>query len=94
MKRIEELPLRRVAAVIARKTVSLWETTNGTTPDRQAFWKYFWRPDAELAGSPEGYCPRIMIRGSALSGTRRHCALSSASNCQVSPLADISSIWP
>ncbi len=35
-----------------------------------------------------------MIRGSAVSGTRRHCALSSASNCQVSPLADISSICP
>jgi hypothetical protein len=40
-----------------------------------------------------------MISGSALSGTRRHCALSSASNCalssaskrQVSPPADISS---
>ena len=40
------------------------------------------------------YCPRIMMRGSAVSGTRRHCALSSASNCQVSPLADSSSIRP
>jgi acyl-CoA thioesterase-1 len=45
-------------------------------------------------GRLPGYCPRIMIRGSALSGTRRHCALSSASNCQVSPLADSSSIRP
>jgi hypothetical protein len=36
MKRMVELPLRRVAAVIARKTGSLWETTNGKTPDRQA----------------------------------------------------------
>jgi hypothetical protein len=35
-----------------------------------------------------------MISGSAVSGTRRHCALSSASNCQVSPLCDINSIWP
>jgi hypothetical protein len=41
MKRMVELPLRRVAAVIARKTVSLWETTNGGRADRQAFWKYF-----------------------------------------------------
>ncbi len=39
------------------------------------------------------YC-RSMISGSALSGTRRHWALSSASNCQVSPLADINTIWP
>src|SRR5207245_5489346 len=92
MKRIAELPLGRVAAVIARKTGSLWETTNGKTPDRQEFWKYFEldRP-ADLPGS---YCPRIMISGSAASGTRRHCALSSASNCQVSPLADSSSIRP
>jgi hypothetical protein len=36
MKRMVELPFRRVAAVIARKTGSLWETTNGKTPDRQA----------------------------------------------------------
>lgn len=36
----------------------------------------------------QGYC-RIMISPSALSGTRRHCALSSASNCQVSPLFDV-----
>src|SRR5437879_2146051 len=42
MKRIAELPLRRVAAVIARKTGSLWETTNGMAPDRQA---------------PELFCP-------------------------------------
>jgi hypothetical protein len=48
MKRIEKLPLRRVAAVIARKTGSLWETTNGKPPDRQALWKYFRGP---LAGN-------------------------------------------
>jgi hypothetical protein len=36
MKRMVELPLRRVAAMIARKTVSLWETTNGRKADRQA----------------------------------------------------------
>jgi len=48
MKRIEKLPLRRVAAVIARKTGSLWDTTSGTPPDRQAVWKYFRGP---LAGS-------------------------------------------
>jgi hypothetical protein len=47
MKRIEKLPLRRVAAVIARKTGSLWETTNGKPPDRQAFWKYLRGPLAE-----------------------------------------------
>src|SRR5205814_2308148 len=40
------------------------------------------------------YWPRSMISGSALSGTFRHCALSSASNCQVSPPCDINSIWP
>src|SRR6185436_16445024 len=40
------------------------------------------------------YCPRSMTRPSALSGTRRHCALSSASNCQVSPVFDIRMIWP
>src|SRR6266700_3185259 len=39
------------------------------------------------------YC-RSMIRGSAESGTSRHCALSSASKCQMLPLSDISSIWP
>jgi hypothetical protein len=48
MKRIEKLPLRRVATVIARKTGSLWETTNGMTPDRQARRKYFRGP---LAGN-------------------------------------------
>ena len=37
---------------------------------------------------------RSMISGSALSGTSRHCALSSASKRQVSPLSDISMIWP
>jgi hypothetical protein len=36
MKRIGRLPLRRAAAVIARRTGSLCETTNGTPPDRQA----------------------------------------------------------
>jgi hypothetical protein len=41
MKRIAELPFKRVAAVIARKTGSLWETTNGRTADRQALWDYF-----------------------------------------------------
>jgi len=35
-----------------------------------------------------------MIKGSALSGTKRHWALSSASKRQTSPLADISSNSP
>src|ERR1700756_4802397 len=35
-----------------------------------------------------------MIRGSALSGTSLHCALSSASKRQVSPRSDIRRIWP
>src|SRR5712671_364285 len=41
----------------------------------------------------ENYC-RTMISGSALSGTRRHCALSSASKRQTSPPADISNNPP
>src|SRR6185437_3412196 len=41
----------------------------------------------------DDYC-RSMIRGSVLSGTRRHWALSSASNVHVSPLADCRRIWP
>ena len=53
MKRMEKLPLRRAAAVIARKTVSLWETTNGKPADRQAFWKYFQRHMQET-GRPDG----------------------------------------
>jgi hypothetical protein len=54
MKRMVELPLRRVAAVIARKTVSLWETTNGKTADRQAFWKYFRKGTVQEIGRPDG----------------------------------------
>jgi hypothetical protein len=49
-----ELPLRRVAAVIARKTVSLWETTNENTVDRQAFWNYFRRRSLQEIGRPDG----------------------------------------
>src|SRR5260370_954020 len=41
----------------------------------------------------KNYC-LTMISGSALSGTRRHCALSSASKRQTSPFADISSNSP
>jgi len=42
-----ELLLRRVAAVIARKTGSLWETTYRKPPDRQGFWNYFTGPMQE-----------------------------------------------
>src|SRR5260370_19586219 len=45
------------------------------------------------ASFSENYC-LTMISGSALSGTRRHCALSSASKRQTSLLADISSNSP
>src|SRR5579859_998264 len=51
------------------------------------------RPEKKSHPDEEAYC-RIISKGSVLSGTSRHCALSSASNCQVSPLSDISSIWP
>jgi hypothetical protein len=54
MKRMVELPLRRVATVIARKTVSLWETTNGGTADRQAFWNYFRKGTLQELGRPDG----------------------------------------
>jgi hypothetical protein len=54
MKRMVELLLRRVAAVIARKTVSLWETTNGKTADRQAFWNYFRKGSLQKIGRPDG----------------------------------------
>ena len=41
------------------------------------------------------YCCRTMIRGSALSGTRRHCALSVSLEAQISPRPDIGIlIWP
>jgi hypothetical protein len=54
MKRMVELPLRRVAAVIARKTVSLWETTNGNKADRQAFCNYFRKGSLQEIG-PAGW---------------------------------------
>jgi hypothetical protein len=53
MKRIAELPLRRVAAVIARKTGSLWETTNGRTADRQAL-ELFSQGSSQEFGRPDG----------------------------------------
>src|ERR1700680_2827116 len=49
--------------------------------------------DVDGQAKSENYC-RTVISGSALSGTRRHCALSSASKSQVSPPAEVSSIWP
>jgi hypothetical protein len=54
--------------VIARKTGSLWETTNGRTADRQALRKYFaiYRNGA----TARLYCPRPGIRRSAVQGNQ------------------------
>src|SRR4051794_31686728 len=67
------------------------EPTSGATKTKRLIYEYAPWFTIRTTGC---YCPRIMIRGSAASGTLRHCALSSASNCQVSPLADSSSIRP
>jgi len=72
MKRMVKLPLRRVAAVIARKTGSLWETTYGKPPDRQAFWNYFTGRLQEI-GRPDDCargCRRCRFPVSTLMGAR------------------------
>ena len=81
-----------------RETVSLWEydepAGGGSTGALENISAKRRRSSAGCRPARTLRARRIMIRGSALSGTRRHCALSSASNCQVSPLADIRIIWP
>src|SRR5271169_5597515 len=66
-------------------------STNRPGSDRHRLLKKNWtviERSAESADSPVNYC-RSMISGSAVSGTSRHCALSSAWKCQTSPFADI-----
>ena len=60
--------------------------TGGDSPARELRFHEVGQDASAAIRFRTAYCCRTMISGSALSGTRRHCALSSASNCQVSPL--------